>query len=71
MLSNVRRDIIVLLIGAAIGTLFGILVAYPEMLASPRENAARIKANEHQIQLLWDAHSIEHTTLTPDGAPSP
>ena len=52
MLSNVRRDIILRLIGGAIGTLFGILVAYPEMLASPWENAARIKANEHQIQLL-------------------
>ena len=69
MFSSVRRDVIALLIGAAIGALFGILVAYPEMLASTRENAAHIKANEHQIQLLWNAHSIEHPTLAPDEGP--
>ena len=56
-----------LLIGAAIGALFGILVAYPEMLASSRENAARIENNEKQIKLLWEAHQVQHETATPDG----
>ena len=56
-----------LFIGAAIAAIFGILVAYPEMLASSRENAARIENNEKQIELLWEAHQIQHKTTIPNG----
>ncbi len=56
-----------LLVGAAVGVLFGILVAYPELLANSRENAARIESNREQIELLWGAHQIRHETVTPDG----
>ena len=57
---------VILLVGAAIGVLFGVLVAYPEMLASSRENKARIDSNEKQIERLWDAHEIWHKTPSPD-----
>lgn len=60
MNNRIPRDIAMLLIGAAIATIFGILVAYPEMLASTRENAVSIESNKQQIELLWEAHSIEH-----------
>jgi hypothetical protein len=59
--QNIRREVIILLIGAAIGVLFGVLVAYPEMLANTRENAARIESNEKQIERLWEAHEISHS----------
>jgi hypothetical protein len=62
---GIRRDALMLLIGAAIGALFGILVAYPEMLASSRENSARIDNNQKQIELLWEAHQVQHETATP------
>ena len=58
--SNLSREIIFLLIAAGIGVLFGILVAYPEMLAMPRENSARITSNEKRIESLWEAHQISH-----------
>ena len=64
---GIRRDAVVLLIGAAIGVVFGVFVAYPEMLASTRENAARIENNEKHIQLLWEAHQVHHETTTPTG----
>ena len=69
MNSRIPRDIAMLLIGAAIGTLFGILVAYPEMLASTRENAVGIESNKQQIELLWEAHTIEHQLSDVDGVP--
>lgn len=65
--SRLRRDVIILLIGAAIGALFGVIVAYPEILASTRENAVRIEANRVQIEQLWDAHEIRHEGPDPDG----
>lgn len=64
---GIRRDVVVLLIGAAIGVVFGILVAYPEMLASSRENSARIDNNEKQIELLWEAHQVQHEAPTQTG----
>ena len=64
--SRIRRDVLLLLIGAAMGTLFGILVAYPEMLASTRENAARIDANQQQIEVLQDVHPIQHKSPISD-----
>ena len=63
-MERIRRDILLLLVGAAIATIFAILVAYPEILASSRENAARIEANGKQIELLWEAHAVSHTTET-------
>ena len=65
--GGIGREIIVLLIGAAIGVLFGILVLYPEVLARSRENAARIESNQEQIEMLWDAHQIQHETPTAGG----
>ena len=56
-----------LIVGAAIAALFGILVAYPEILASSRENAARIEANQKQLELLWEAHQIQHEATVPNG----
>ena len=69
MNSRIPRDIAMLLIGAAIGTLFGILVAYPEMLASTRENAVSIESNKQQIEMLWEAHTIEHQVAGVDVGP--
>ena len=57
---SIRRDIVLILIGTAIGTLFGIFVAYPELLANSRENSARIEGNRSQIELLWEAHEVDH-----------
>ena len=64
---RIRRDVVLLLIGAAVGVLFGILVAYPEILSTTRENAARIEANEKQIERLLAAHEIQHRNLDSDG----
>ena len=60
-----------LLIGAAIAAFFGILVAYPQILASSRENAVRIEANEKQFERLWEVHEVQHKTQTPDGGHEP
>lgn len=65
---RIRRDVVLLLIGAAVGVLFGILVAYPEILSNTRENSARIEANEKQIERLLEAHEIQHRNLGSDGA---
>ena len=65
--QTIGREVLLVLIGAAIGVLFGILVAYPQILANSRENAARIESNKEQIELLWDAHQIQHITPTADG----
>ena len=66
-LSRIQRDVLLLLAGAAIGTLFGILVAYPQVMAAARENRAMIDSNQRQIELLWDAHQMTHLTPTPTG----
>ena len=50
--SRIGRDVMIILFGAAIGTLFTILVAYPELLADSRANTARIESNSAQIELL-------------------
>ena len=68
---RLRRDVLMVLIGATIAALFGILVAYPQLMASTRENAARIESNERQIERLWDAHEVQHKTPTPEGDPEP
>ena len=65
--QTIGRDVLILLIGAAIGALFGILVAYPQILASTRENAARIELNEKRIEMLMEAHEIRHITPTAQG----
>ena len=65
-MSSIRRDIVLLVIGAAVGTAFGLLVAYPELLGTSRENSARIDNNRVQIELLWEAHDIEHTRVPND-----
>ncbi len=65
--QTIGREILLLLIGASIGVLFGILVAYPQILANSRENAVRIESNKEQIELLWDAHRIQHITPTAEG----
>ena len=66
-MPRLARDAMMLLIGAAIAAVFAIVVAYPALLTGTRENAARIDANEGQIERLWDAHQIVHETPTPDG----
>ena len=58
--SRLGRDVVMFVVGAAIATIFAILVAYPEVLAKSRENSALISSNEEQIELLWNAHSIVH-----------
>ena len=65
--SRIGRDVMIILFGAAIGTLFTILVAYPELLANSRANSARIESNSAQIELLWEAHEIRHQPSTSDG----
>ena len=65
--SRIGRDALMLLIGAGIGALFGVFVAYPELVANSKENAARIESNERHIELLWEAHKIEHEPATTDG----
>ena len=60
-----------LLIGASIAAFFGILVAYPQILANSRENAVRIESNEKQIERLWEAHEIQHKTPTPNRGSDP
>ena len=64
---RIGRDVLMVLVGAALAALFGIAVAYPALLANTQENAARIDANEKQIERLWDSHQIGHETPTPDG----
>ena len=65
--GSIRRDLMMIFAGAAIGVLFGILVAYPQVLARSSENEARIESNKDQIELLWDAHQIQHVTPTAGG----
>ena len=65
-LSRFLRDALMFVVGTAIGTMFAILVAYPEILATSRENTARIEANKEHINLLWDAHRIEHDQAAPE-----
>ncbi len=65
--GSISRDFIILFAGAAISVVFAILVLYPEMLARSTENAARIESNKEQIELLWDAHQIQHDTPATDG----
>ena len=50
--GSIGRDLLILFAGAAIGVLFGTLVAYPQVLARSGENAARIEANKDQLELL-------------------
>ena len=64
---RIGRDALMLIIGAAIGALFGVFVAYPELVANSKENAARIESNQQQIELLWEAHQIEHEAKTEGG----
>ena len=64
---RIVRDALMLVVGAAMAAVFGILVAYPAMLANSRENAARIEANQQQIELLWEAHQIQHETTSLNG----
>ena len=59
-MSNFRRDLVMILIGAVIAAVFGIVIAYPALLAESKENAARIESNRKQIELLWDAHQVSH-----------
>ena len=47
------------------------MVAYPELLANSKENAARIAANEDKIALLWEAHRLEHEPAIPGGGTAP
>lgn len=68
---RIGRDVLLLLIGAAIGAIFAVLVAYPELLASSKENSARIDANKAQIELIWDAHYVDHEATMPDGGTAP
>lgn len=69
--SRFVRDLLMLLTGAAVGALFAVLIAYPELLGDVRENTARIEANQTQIALLWEAHQVEHEPTTPDGGSAP
>ena len=54
------KSIGLMVIGTAIAAFFGIVIIYPELLASSKENAANIKANTDKIERLWDAHQISH-----------
>ncbi len=65
--ESIGRAIILLIIGAAVGTIFGLLIAYPALLAESRENAVRIEANKERIDLLWEAHYIQHDPPTRNG----
>ena len=65
--SRIGRDVIILLIGATVATIFAVLVAYPGLLADSRANTARIESNSAQIELLWEAHEIRHRASTSDG----
>ena len=65
--DSIGRTVLLIFIGTLIGTIFGLLVAYPTLLADSRENAARIEANKERIDLLWEAHYIEHDPPTKDG----
>ncbi len=68
---RLRRDVLMVLIGATIAALFGILVAYPQLLATTRENTVRIESNEKQIERLWEAHEVRHKTPAFDGGNEP
>ena len=59
-LQTILGQSLILLIGAAIGVVFTIMVAYPALLAQSRENEARIEANKEQIERLLEAHEITH-----------
>ena len=65
--ESIGRELLFLFIGAALAVLFGIIVAYPEMLANSRENAARIEYNRQQIEFLLEVHTIEHETSSVAG----
>ena len=65
--ESLGRAIILLIIGAAVGTIFGLLIAYPALLAESRENAARIESNKERIEQLWEAHYIQHDLPTKNG----
>ena len=65
--ESLGRAIILLIIGAAVGTIFGLLIAYPALLAETRENSARIEANKERVELLWEAHYIHHDPSTKNG----
>ena len=58
--SRFGRDLVMLIVGAVVAALFAIVIAYPEILAKSRENAALIEANKEQIELLWGAHIVQH-----------
>lgn len=68
---RIGRDVLMLLIGAAIAAIFAVMVAYPELLANSKENVARIAANEDKIALLWEAHRLEHEPAIPGGGTAP
>ena len=69
--SGIGRDLLMLMLGAAVGAFFAVLIAYPELLGGVRENSARIDANKAQIALLWEAHQVEHETTMTDGGTAP
>ena len=69
--SGMGRDLLMLLMGAAVGAFFAVLIAYPELLGDVRENTARIEANQTQIALLWEAHQLEHEPTMTDGGITP
>lgn len=68
---RIVRDVLMLLTGAAIGALFAVLIAYPELLGDVRENTARIESNQAQIALLWEAHHLDHEPTMSDGGTAP
>ena len=59
-ITGFLKNAALLVIGAGIGVVFGLLVAYPELVATPKENRAQIEANKAQIERLLDAHKISH-----------
>ena len=65
--DSIGRTVLLIFIGTLIGTIFGLLVAYPALLSNTRENSARIEANKERIDLLWEAHYIQHDSSTKDG----
>ena len=69
--SGIGRDLLMLMLGAAIAALFAVLIAYPELLGDVRENTARIESNQAQIALLWEAHHLDHEPTMTDGGTAP
>ena len=62
-LSHFWRNVLLLIIGAATATMFGVFVAYPELLSKPRENAAKIAALEKNVERLLEAHPLAHEAV--------